>query len=91
MSNVYTVSEKIKKTEDKVDSQFKKNKEILTKKFKVLYDRTGLEWTDSDQEEIELFLDSLLLKAKVDAYIMAADLIYSVLSDDEILKILKSE
>lgn len=85
MSENDIISDEVKKTQEKADLAYKENINLLTKKFEALYDKADLKWTDSDREDIEMFLDSLLIKAKIDSYIMAVDFVYTILTDDKVL------
>ena len=85
MSDKFEIPENAIEVQNNANSEYKVSKDNLKNKFKVLYENIGMKWTEDDEKEIEQLFESILLKAKIDAYLMSAELLYKVLASENLL------
>ncbi len=52
---------------EKVDYDFEESKRMLNNNFKVLHENAGMEWSETNEKEIDYIFESILQKAICEA------------------------
>jgi hypothetical protein len=68
MSNEF--EKDFKYVREKVDYDFEESKRILENNFKALYENAGMEWSETNDKEIDYIFESILQKATCEAIYM---------------------
>lgn len=68
----------VENAKKEVNSQYDEAIATLKKNFKAVYEKSGIEWTEENDKEIEDVLDSIVNKAIIESFIMSSDLLRDV-------------